>query len=268
MTLLRLFRDWGRLGLVLGSVGLSACGGGDGGGPVDPPVPDTTPPAAITDLRSSLIRPTSLRLNWTAPGDDGEEGRAAEYDIRIATFEITPENWEDASRVVDPPTPLSALLNERFTLNGLLPGTRYYFVVSTADEAGNWSDISNIHHVETAEFPDVVPPAAVDDLAVVSVADSSAVLSWTATGDDGDVGTAFAFDLRYSSRPITEENFTDLTGDEIVAVPFIPGPAGTPVEFEVPGLQPVTTYYLAMRVLDEKLNASPISNNVMLTTLP
>jgi hypothetical protein len=256
------------LGLILGASTLFACGGDDDGGPVEPPGPDTTPPAAIIDLRSSLIRPTSLRLNWTAPGDDGEEGRAAEYDIRIATVEITPENWEDAPEVGDPPTPLSAPLNERFTVNGLLPGTRYYFVISSADESENWSGISNIHSVFTLESPDVVPPSAVDDLAVVSVADTSAVLSWTATGDDGDTGTAFAFDLRYSASPITDENFTDLIGDAIVSVPLIPGPAGTPVQFDVTVLQPATTYYFAMRVVDEGRNTSRISNNVLLTTLP
>ena len=33
--------------------------------------------------------PTWLRVRWTAPGDDGSEGRAARYDIRYAAGPLT-----------------------------------------------------------------------------------------------------------------------------------------------------------------------------------
>lgn len=258
---------WGLQCAGIGLLLLSGCGD-DGGGPVDPPLPDTTPPAAIAHLGSSFVQPTSLRLVWPAPGDDGEEGRAAEYDVRYSPSVLTADNWTEAPRIANVPAPLPALVTEHLTVNGLLPGTTYYFVVSTADEAGNWSGISNILAVTTLSPPDVVPPDAVDDLTVISVSDSSAVFGWTTTGDDADTGTPYAFDLRWSPFPITDENFTDIVGDAIVEVPLVPGPAGTPVEFEVPDLEPATAYYFALRVVDDAFNSSLVSNNVLVTTLP
>lgn len=253
---------------LVGLLLLTGCGGDDGDGPTDPPGPDTTAPAAIVDLRSSRILPTSLRLNWTAPGDDGEEGRAAEYDIRLSTSAITNDNWQDAPRLPDPPVPLPALQNERVTVNGLLPGTLYYFVVVSEDEVGNRSGISNIHTVATLDAPDATPPAPVGDLALFAVTDSSAILTWTATGDDGNVGTAAAYDMRFSRTPITEENFADITDEGIPRLSPIPRVAGTREEFEFPGLAPATVYYFALRVRDDAHNESLLSNNVMLTTLP
>lgn len=47
---------------------------------------DTTPPAAVADLRaSSLGTGTQLPITWTAPGDDGNIGTAHDYDIRYTT---------------------------------------------------------------------------------------------------------------------------------------------------------------------------------------
>ncbi|MDD3643411.1 MAG: hypothetical protein PHQ19_08125 [Candidatus Krumholzibacteria bacterium] len=61
---------------------------------VVPPHSDTTPPEAITDLRT--IDPTinSISLTWTAPGDNEELGRASEYDIRLSTSRIDLTNWD------------------------------------------------------------------------------------------------------------------------------------------------------------------------------
>jgi len=58
------------------------------------PIPDTTPPGAITDLTAALDSVTSIRLVWTAPGDDGSSGRAACYDIRQALRPINAANLE------------------------------------------------------------------------------------------------------------------------------------------------------------------------------
>lgn len=248
-------------------IALAACGSDDDD-PIAPPGPDTTAPAAITDLRSSRILPTSIRLNWTAPGDDGEIGQAAEYDVRMSLEAITAENWRDATRIPDVPAPLPALLNERLTVTGLLPNTTYHFVVSTADESDNWSGISNIHSVRTAETTDVTPPARIEDLALVTVTNTSATFGWTATGDDGDVGTAFAYDLRFSRAPITEENFFEIVDEGIPDVSPVPQPAGTSEQWEVPGLEPATTYYFAMKVMDEERNYSALSDNVEVTTAP
>ena len=269
MTRLRTVSAWKVLaGASLVAAGSIGVGCGDDSSPTPPPVPDTTPPAAIIDLGSSFLRPTSLRLDWTAPGDDGEEGRATEYDIRFSPLPITEENWQDAQKVIYDTRPLPAYSIEHVPVSGLQPETVYYFVVATVDEADNWSDISNIHAVSTIPLTDVTPPEAVMDLALVSVTDSSAVLTWTATGDDGDVGTAFAYDIRFSRQVITEENYFDIVDEGIPRFPPVPQPAGTTMQYELPELQPGTHYYVAMQVLDDGLNRSRLSNNVELTTSP
>ena len=66
---------------------------------------DTTPPATITDLAGVATGASTVTLTWTAPGDDGTEGQAAEFDVRYAEAALTEATWEAAVRVVDAPAP-------------------------------------------------------------------------------------------------------------------------------------------------------------------
>ena len=107
-------------------------------------VEDNILPAKVTDLAVTSRSDTSLTLTWTAPGDDGLVGTASQYDIRYSTSAIDTEaSWEGATVVSDPPTPQAPGSTETFTVTGISPGTRYYFALKTADEAPNWSDLSN-----------------------------------------------------------------------------------------------------------------------------
>ena len=110
---------------------------------------DTTPPANVTDLAVSAATSHSLTLTWTAPGDDGNNGTAAEYDIRYATSNIDNETWGFATQVSDEPAPGPAGSNETFVVGGLTPATTYYFALKTGDDAGNWANLSNIAHGAT-----------------------------------------------------------------------------------------------------------------------
>lgn len=107
---------------------------------------------------------------------------------------------------------------------------------------------------------DTVAPAPVSDLAVTGLLLTQMELTWTATGDDGVTGTANAYDLRFSNAPITPENWEDATQANGEPKPQKPGSKET---FLVPGLEPNTTYYFALRVMDNVGNASPISNVVI-----
>jgi len=112
-------------------------------------VVDTTPPANVTNLAVSAATTHSLTLTWTAPGDDGNNGTAAEYDIRYATSNIDNETWEFAINATGEPAPGPAGSNETFVVGGLTPATTYYFALKTIDNAGNPSDLSNIAHRAT-----------------------------------------------------------------------------------------------------------------------
>ncbi len=95
----------------------------------------------ITDLSVVSTTPGSVTLQWTAPGDSA--AGAVEYDLRSALSEITVDNWVDADRVPDLPTPSSPGRAETFTVTGLLPVVSYHFVLTALDVREHWSALSN-----------------------------------------------------------------------------------------------------------------------------
>ncbi len=105
-------------------------------------------------------------------------------------------------------------------------------------------------------------PYVILDLNVKAFDDSTATLSWTATGDDADVGTASKYDLRYYSNWINWANWdsaTQLTGEPK------PRPAGQTDTMVVHGLKKDSTYYFAIQACDEANNCSGPSNCVSAT---
>jgi chitodextrinase len=125
---------------------------------------EQTPPSAIAGLFASNVTGSSVRLNWIAPGDDGNTGTANLYDIRYSTSPITAANWNTAISVTGEPAPLVAGTSQSYTVSGLNIETTYYFAIKTVDEASNWSGLSNVISVTTI---DDIPPAPVTDLAVI-----------------------------------------------------------------------------------------------------
>ncbi len=226
---------------------------------------DTIPPAQVTDLAATNVQSRQLLLRWSAVGDDGMTGLASSYDIRYSTSPITDANFASATPVPQTPLPLvpkSPGQTETLPVTGLTPSTTYYFALKVADDLPNWSVLSNVAQV-TMNPPDVTPPAAVTTLAAASNDALSANLTWTATGDDGLVGTATSYEIRYSTSTITDANWAAATlAPNILA----PQPSGSVEHFTVIGLQPSTAYFFAIKVKDEEGNTSPISNVATCTT--
>lgn len=110
---------------------------------------------------------------------------------------------------------------------------------------------------------DPVPPARVTDLQEYASTQTSITLEWSATGDNDYSGQADSYEIRYSTSPITSQNYADA---EVFDNPPEPGSPGQKQQATIDGLQPLTTYYFAMRVFDEVGNASGISNVVEATT--
>lgn len=103
---------------------------------------DTTAPAPVMDLAAVCANDSSIMLSWTAPGDDGHNGLACQYDIRYAAYpETTASWWDSASSISLVPKPSGE--KENFLVTGLESQTTYYFALKTADEVLNWSDPSN-----------------------------------------------------------------------------------------------------------------------------
>ena len=110
----------------------------------------------------------AVTLTWTAPGDDGNVGRASQYDIRYATSNISGTDtttwWSQAMQCTGEPVPQTTGATETFTVTGLQSSKTYYFMIRTADEVPNWSGYSNVAVRTTAASPDTIPPAPVRDL--------------------------------------------------------------------------------------------------------
>ncbi|MFW6108220.1 MAG: LamG-like jellyroll fold domain-containing protein, partial [bacterium] len=161
-------------------------------------VADTQPPAPVTDLRLEPARDGKMLLSWTAPGDDGKEGQARRYDIRIHTLPFRPLSWggyahtrdplaaihwAEADRVVTAPRPQPAGRLEKLLIGPLPRRRRVYIAVRTEDEA-HTSALSNV--VSNAVNH---PPVADPGLAVRQVV----------------TGTAVTLDGRGSSDPDYDE---------------------------------------------------------------
>ena len=112
--------------------------------------------------------------------------------------------------------------------------------------------------------PDTIPPSPVTTLHVLDTTSNTIQIEWTATGDDLGSGRAGGYEVRFATFPLTAENFGTGT---LALLPPAPQPAGSTETMEVAHLAPSTLYYIALRVLDDVGNPSPISNVASGTTL-
>ncbi len=113
---------------------------------------------------------------------------------------------------------------------------------------------------------DTTPPATITDLRATPTSDTAIRLDWTASGDDGTVGTASAYDVRRSAiRILTEADFAAAT--PVPGAPA-PGPSGGAQTMSVTGLTADTPSYFALKVRDEVPNWSGLSNCTSATTGP
>ncbi|XP_070557749.1 calcium-activated chloride channel regulator 1-like [Ptychodera flava] len=134
---------------------------------------------------------------------------------------------------------------------------------------------NNVEYVEPGDDP--FPPAQITDLEAVdaSYEDKTIALQWSASGDDYDKGIAAHYDLRYStSFSGILDNFNNATvimdQDVIIGNLSDPKPAESVETFVV--LMPIsgtgTTYYFAVKAVDDGGNVGPISNIAQQTLVP
>lgn len=194
------------------------------------------------------ITETSIRLVWTAPGDDSLTGRAARYDLRWSRSPIaTLADFNGATPVAGVPVPQAAGSSETFTVTGLTPSTTYWFALRTHDESGNVSDLSNIVSGSTLVSSDVERPAPIT-LSLVSVTNSSVTVSWTDSGDDSLTGNATATEIRWATSAISDANWN--AANPVSGVPA-PGAPGTSRQMTIGGLDRSVDLWFAARARDD-----------------
>lgn len=226
----------------------------DGGG-TTPPIGDTTPPVRIANLQVVSPAGRLVTLVWTSPTHEGTSGRASRYEIRRSATPLTEEGWASATIVAPPPVPKPAGEQELYEPTGLPDGT-WHFAIKAADEVPNWSTLSNVVQATVA---DVVAPGRVSDLAISAMTATTLTLTWTAPGNDANVGQVVEYDLRRAADPITDEGWNDAV--RVIGVP-VPHSAGGRESFTVTGLQRESVYYFALKASDETPSWSPLSNVV------
>ena len=111
---------------------------------------------------------------------------------------------------------------------------------------------------------DLTPPAPIADLQVTAVGGHAVSLRWGASGDNGLAGSAYRYDLRYSTAPIDDTNFDAATGVGEIAASAPPG--GTEI-YKATGLEAATVYYFAVEAIDDVGNRGALSNVASAHTL-
>ncbi|XP_067221402.1 calcium-activated chloride channel regulator 1-like isoform X2 [Chanodichthys erythropterus] len=124
--------------------------------------PPNFPPNRITDL-SAEIQEDSVLLNWTAPGEDLDQGTAKSYEIRWSyDLQMLRENFNNGHAVnTAAVSPLEAGSAEQHSFNlsfTIQNGTTLFFAVQSEDKENAKSETSNIAQASKI-LPDPTPSA-------------------------------------------------------------------------------------------------------------
>lgn len=130
---------------------------------------DLVAPASISDLTVASVSATKFTLEWTATGDDGMDGTASAYDLRISEEPITEGNFAAATQV-STGAPLESGSPQQLTVSAA-PEATLYAAIKVLDETGNVSPLSNVVDVTTSAGKVVWSDGAEDGLG-----------DWTADG--------------------------------------------------------------------------------------
>ncbi len=248
----KLLRVIGFRHVAAGLFVLTVCGCGGGGGGSSQPNPQATPDiippnVALVSPVDGVVVAGTITIEATA--SDNVAVDKVEFYIDDTAYDTVPTSpytcgW-DTTAYAD--------------------GSEHTIYVEAFDRSGNVARCPFIRVRVDNRFPDTIAPGDVTDLTAVQAISYAVTLTWTAPGDDGGLGIATRYDIRYAQAPITPANW-----NQALPCPNIPAPnvAGTPESFRVAGLASDTQYYFALVSEDEAGNRSGISNVAAGKTAP
>ena len=108
----------------------------------------------------------------------------------------------------------------------------------------------------------LIAPDQVTDLTVIGIAQDFAQLKWSAVADADD-SKANRYELFYSKVPFTADNLNVATVYNVTQKDVLPGEG---IEVIIEKLDPLTTYYFAVRAYDRWNNESVLSDVISATT--
>ncbi len=243
---------------------------------------DPYPPGSITDLATAYGNDTGeIKLFWSAPGDDGNTGQLISdvypynypfvYFIKISVsspddYGGSATSWWDISISTKEKWLSNALspgLQEEEIIEGLNSYTTYWVGIKARDKTGNWSeDLSVVPFMATW---DVWAPNTVTDLIPEIGFEAGEVeLIWTAPADVNNDGIVQEYNIKYATFNVVNKgsdidiwwNLSNDVSDKV----FIPSPlpAGNSEKLLLTGLRERTTYYFAIKTVDDAANISDI----------
>ncbi|NEZ40993.1 IPT/TIG domain-containing protein [Paenibacillus alvei] len=166
-------------------------------------------------------------------------------------------NWKTIQRYTDQKGWVLGSKKE-YTIANLGSYTKY--ALSITSNNGNPS-ATGVGYIEMYEL--ISPLGKVTNLSPISSTDSSIKLSWTSPVDDRQAKTPKQYNLRYSTAPIDEMNWATVT--QSVYLPLANAPGQSEL-FDVTGLNENTTYFFALKTVDDSGNASALSNVISFAT--
>ena len=119
------------------------------------------------------------------------------------------------------------------------------------------SDGANMYRLRVTVGPDDPSrvPTAPDELTATHVTSSDATLTFIAPGISGAAVTGY--DIRVQANtPITDDNFAQATAITTKVDPALPGALQT---IDIPGLLPLTDYWIGIRAFDGCDNTGPLA---------
>ncbi len=119
------------------------------------PLPDTTPPASITNLQNTTFAPDHINWTWNDPAD---------ADFSKAMIFLNGTFQTNVSKGV-----------QFFSATGLIPDTLYTITTQTVDISGNINS-TLVNHTSKTAPPDTSPPANITTLSNTS---GSTWIKWT-----------------------------------------------------------------------------------------
>lgn len=129
---------------------------------------------------------------------------------------------------------------------------------SGTEPGDGWGNVDMSTDIVSAICVDTLAPGTITNLSVTQSAQGGQLdLAWTAPGDDPTIGACSAYLIRYSTvEAVTEINWSTVT---VYANNISPRSAGQTETASITGLVAGTTYWFAVKTLDEVPFTSSIS---------
>ncbi|MGH1468186.1 MAG: S8 family serine peptidase, partial [Bdellovibrionales bacterium] len=103
---------------------------------------DNTAPAKIDGLEVVESLMSSVEINFNISGDDGFEGAASEYEVKVSNEPITDDNWAGAKLITSSDVSIEDGV-ATFFLENLDLNSTGYVAVRASDDIGNVSELSD-----------------------------------------------------------------------------------------------------------------------------